>query len=75
MTIGFGARTICGTWIDRSESRRVLNVFAFGWHYQIHVSRVGRSVASMSFRPHDPRLLIAAVALLVLAALALSKVG
>ena len=28
MTIGFGARTLCGTWIDERRGKRVLNVLA-----------------------------------------------
>lgn len=38
MTIGFGARTLCGTWIDERRGKRVLNVLAFGWHYQFVVT-------------------------------------
>jgi hypothetical protein len=36
MTIGFGKRTILGVYVD--TRRYVLNVLAFGWHYQIQTN-------------------------------------
>lgn len=35
MTLGFGPRTVMGVWIDtRQIQRRVVNILAFGWHWQ-----------------------------------------